>query len=82
GGTSNAMSLAQLTAWCDARFGKHEPEADPKPRPFDIPWLVMDSGRAALEFQWAPKRPLASILDEIARHVKENPGWLARTGAV
>lgn len=82
GGAANAMSLAQLTAWCDARFGKHEPEADPKPRPFDIPWLVMDSGRAAREFQWAPRRSLASILDGIAKHVEENPGWLARTGAV
>ena len=25
GGASNAMSLAQLTAWCDARFGPHSP---------------------------------------------------------
>lgn len=82
GGASNAMSLAQLTAWCDVRFGKHEPESDPKPRPFDIPWLVMDSGRAAREFQWAPKRSLGSILEDIARHAEENPGWLARTGAV
>jgi CDP-paratose 2-epimerase len=82
GGSHNAMSLAQLTAWCDAWFGKHEPEADPKPRPFDIPWLVMDFGRAARELQWAPRRSLASILDEIAQHVKENPGWLARTGAL
>jgi CDP-paratose 2-epimerase len=82
GGSHNAMSLAQLTAWCDARFGKHEPEADPKPRPFDIPWLVMDFGRAARELQWAPRRSLASILDEIAQHVKENPGWLAHTGAL
>lgn len=82
GGAANAMSLAQLTAWCDARFGKHEPEADLNPRPFDIPWLVMDSGRAAREFQWSPTRSLPSILEEIAKHVKENPGWLARTGAV
>lgn len=82
GGSHNAMSLAQLTAWCDARFGKHEPEADPKPRPFDIPWLVMDFGRAARELHWAPLRSLTSILDEIAQHVKENPGWLARTGAL
>ena len=26
GGPANAMSLAQLTAWCDARFGAHAPE--------------------------------------------------------
>lgn len=82
GGNQNAMSLAQLTAWCNARFGKHEPEADPKPRPFDIPWLVMDFGRAAREFQWSPKRSLPSILEDIATHVKHNPDWLLRTGAV
>jgi CDP-paratose 2-epimerase len=82
GGAANALSLAQLTAWCNERFGKHEPEADLRPRAFDIPWLVMDYGRAAREFQWAPRRSVSSILDEIAEHVKSNPGWLARTGAV
>jgi CDP-paratose 2-epimerase len=82
GGASNAMSLAQLTAWCDERFGKHEPQPDTRPRPFDIPWLVMDYSRAANDFQWAPRHSLVSILDEIAEHVKSNPGWLSRTGAV
>ena len=55
GGASNAMSLAQLTRWCDARFGKHGPESDPQPRRYDIPWLVMDSTRVAREFGWAPR---------------------------
>jgi CDP-paratose 2-epimerase len=82
GGSQNAMSLAQLTAWCDERFGKHKPEPDTKLRPFDIPWLVMDFGRAQSELNWAPRRPLASILDEIAGHVTANPGWLERCGAV
>src|SRR5579875_2241435 len=82
GGTQNAMSLAQLTAWCNERFGKHEPQPDARPRPFDIPWLVMDFGRAEREFQWRPQRSLESILNEIADHVKSNPGWLARTGAI
>jgi CDP-paratose 2-epimerase len=82
GGPQNAMSLAQLTAWCNERFGKHEPQPDTRPRPFDIPWLVMDFGRAEREFQWRPQRSLESILNEIADHVKSNPGWLARTGAI
>ena len=30
GGPSNAISLAQLTAWCDQRFGPHAPAADPE----------------------------------------------------
>jgi len=82
GGARNAMSLAQLTAWCDERFGKHEPEPDTRPRSFDVPWAVMDFGRAGQEFGWAPQRSLASILDEIAAHVRAHPGWLKRAGVL
>jgi len=81
GGASNAMSLAQLTAWCDERFGRHAPTPDLRPRPFDIPWLVMDSSLAQREFEWTPTRSLPSILEEIAAHVTENPDWLKRCGA-
>jgi CDP-paratose 2-epimerase len=80
GGTRNAMSLAQLTAWCDERFGPHAPVPDLQPRPFDIPWLVLDAGLAQRDFGWTPTRALTSILDEIAVHVKDNPGWLERCG--
>ena len=82
GGLFNSMSLAQLTAWCDHKFGKHAPESDPRPRPFDIPWLVLDSARARTELSWTPSRSLLSILDEIAAHVQANPDWLERCGAV
>jgi CDP-paratose 2-epimerase len=75
------MSLAQLAKWCDERFGKHEPEVDSRPRPFDIPWMVMDSSRAAQEFGWYPKRTLVGILDEIAAHAEEHPEWAALCGA-
>jgi CDP-paratose 2-epimerase len=76
------MSLAQLTAWCDNRFSKHAPEADLRPRPFDIPWVVMDAARAKNELAWHPKRSLLQILEEIAHHVKANPGWLEQVGAI
>ncbi len=82
GGLLNSMSLAQLTAWCDHRFSPHQPEADLKPRPFDIPWLVLDSTRARTELGWVPKRSLLAILDEIAQHVEVNPHWLQRCGAI
>jgi len=82
GGLSNSMSLAQLTTWCDDRFAKHAPESDPRPRPFDIPWVVMDSARARTELGWTPKRSLLGILDEIAQHVDQNPGWLNQCGAL
>jgi CDP-paratose 2-epimerase len=82
GGAQNAMSLAQLNAWCDERFGKHAPAPDTRPRAFDVPWTVMDTSRAAREFGWAPKRSLECILEEIAAHARANPGWLKRTGAI
>ncbi len=82
GGAENAMSLAQLTAWCDERFGPHQPQPDPRPRPFDIPWLIMDYSGTRSDFGWKPERALDSILDEIAEHVRSHPGWLQRSGAV
>jgi len=81
GGAANTMSLAQLTDWCNQTFGVHAVEADDRPRPFDIPWLVMDSRAAKKEFGWTIQRSLPSILDEIRDHVAENPEWLKKTGA-
>jgi CDP-paratose 2-epimerase len=82
GGIANSMSLAQLTAWCDQRFGAFAPTADHQPRPFDIPWLVMDSSKAARQFAWTPQKGLTSILDDIGKHVTEHPDWLAQCGLV
>jgi CDP-paratose 2-epimerase len=82
GGTVNSMSLAQLTEWCDHRFGASSPIPDPSPRPFDVPWLVMDSGAAEQKFGWTPKKSIGSILEEIASHVMDHPDWLERCGVV
>ena len=82
GGAGNSMSLAQLTAWCDRRFGKHAPERHAAERAFDIPWLILDSGRVAEDLGWRPTRSLDSILEEIASHVRANPDWLTRSGAL
>ncbi|MGO8758568.1 MAG: NAD-dependent epimerase/dehydratase family protein [Terracidiphilus sp.] len=81
GGGGNSMSLAQLTAWCDERFGPHAPVADGSDRAYDVPWLILDSARAKNAFDWRPEIGIAAILDEIAAHVRENPGWLERCGA-
>jgi CDP-paratose 2-epimerase len=81
GGIANAMSLAQLTDWCDARFGPHNVASDATPRRFDIPWMVLDSSLAAKEWNWAPKTGLHEVLDEIARHAERNPQWLEISGA-
>jgi len=82
GGAANSMSLAELTAWCDDRFGRNQPLIDSRERPFDIPWVVMDHSSVTCELGWAPRRSLGSILGEIAEHVRQNPDWLTRAGAV
>lgn len=76
GGLGNSMSLRELSAWCQARFGDHEVESDPSSRRFDIPWMVMDATRAQAIWDWAPRRSLASILEEIAIHAEAHPDWL------
>ncbi|HXI68962.1 MAG TPA: NAD-dependent epimerase/dehydratase family protein [Verrucomicrobiae bacterium] len=76
GGAANAMSLAQLTGWCDARFGKHAVASDANPRPFDIPWMVLDSALATKAWNWSPQISLPQVLEEIARHAEQNPDWL------
>ena len=82
GGSENAMSLAQLTRWCEGRFGAHPVTTDPTPRPFDVPWLVMDSRLAEESWNWRPTIKLEAILDEIARHAEDHPDWLKISSAV
>jgi CDP-paratose 2-epimerase len=81
GGSANSMSLAQLTAWCDRRFGRHPAVANTATRPFDVPWVVLDSTKARQAFDWQPGMTLPQILDEIAAHVETHPDWLNMTGA-
>jgi CDP-paratose 2-epimerase len=76
GGADSARSLRQLTAWCDARFGPHAVGAQPQPRPFDIPWMVLDAGKARRVWRWSPVTSTATILDEIADHAEAHPYWL------
>ncbi len=81
GGQENSMLLAELTAWCDRRFSPHAPVADGSERPYDVPWLILDSAQAKRSFDWRPGIGIDAILEEIAAHVKANPGWLERCGA-
>ncbi len=81
GGKENAISLAQLTAWCDQRFGSHRPLADGSDRPYDVPWLILDSTEAFNTTAWKPQITLSQILEEIASHALSNPDWLTRCGA-
>jgi CDP-paratose 2-epimerase len=76
GGADHAVSLAQLTTWCAQRFGPHEVEKDFHERIYDVPWLVLATGKAQQMWDWRPVTPLEAILDEIARHAESHPDWL------
>jgi CDP-paratose 2-epimerase len=81
GGTDNCMSLAQLTTWCNERFGPLRPTPDPhRPRPYDIPWIAMDNTAAEDDFGWRVGTPAGQVLGEIACHARSNPDWLERSG--
>jgi CDP-paratose 2-epimerase len=76
GGVSNAMSLAQLSAWCADRFGPRQVGADSAARRWDAPWIVMDSARVRDRFGWVPTTSVGDILDEITEHHRDHPDWL------
>lgn len=82
GGVKNAISLAGLTSICDEFFGPYRPEPDSAERPFDLPWIVMDSRKAKQRFGWEPGRGLGSILEEIAGHIRSHPEWLEVSGGL
>lgn len=76
GGLASALSLRQLHAWCDDRFGAHTVTSDPKPRRFDLPWVVLDSQSAQKIWDWQPQTTTIQILEEIASHAAAHPEWL------
>jgi CDP-paratose 2-epimerase len=76
GRPENAFSLLQLSRWCAAKFGEHEVAADPAPRQFDIPWMVMDAARAQAFWNWRPQTTLPQICEEIAAHAQTHEHWL------
>jgi CDP-paratose 2-epimerase len=82
GGAEHAMSLAQLSDWCSKRFPRHTVGKDLRPRPFDIPWLVMDTSLAFQHWNWKPQTSLAAILEEIATHAEAHPNWLKLSAAL
>jgi CDP-paratose 2-epimerase len=76
GGAASARSLRQISDWCAAQFGPHTVTAEAAPRPFDIPWMVLDASAAARVWNWKPTRSVESIMAEIADHTLSHPDWL------
>lgn len=77
GGPSSSMSLLELSRWCEKRWGPKEVEQDMTPRQYDLPWIVLDSNAAAVEWEWRPQISTKQILQEIADFADENPDWLS-----
>jgi CDP-paratose 2-epimerase len=76
GGATSATSLSELSAWCTKRLGPHDVSACPEPRPYDLPWVVLDHAVVATRYGWQPTRTTEQILEEIADHAERHPGWL------
>jgi CDP-paratose 2-epimerase len=82
GGLASAISLAQLSSWCAARFGKHSIGRDATSRRYDIPWMVLDSAKAKRQWDWQPCVGIEQILEEIAQHAEAHPEWLEVSGCI
>lgn len=78
GGLENSLSLAELTAWCQQRFpdSKTTISSNPAPRPFDIPWMVLDPSLAATAWDWRPQTTIHQTCEEIAAFAESHPNWL------
>ncbi len=81
GGAQNAMSLKQLSDWCEKRFGAHSVESVKEDRQLDIPWVVMDSSLAKKTGGFEITIKLPEILEGIAQHAEAHPDWLKVSGA-
>ncbi len=76
GGQASSRSLRQLSEWCADRWGRRPVSTDANPRPFDLPWVVLDHCLATRTWGWEPATPVESILSEIADFADANPNWI------
>ena len=66
---------------CAERFGKHAVGRDSGSRPYDIPWMVLDSARAKRQWDWQPTLLVEQILEDIGQHAQAHPEWLEISGS-
>ncbi len=81
GGIDSATSLAQLSAWCTERYGAQPVAHGSAERPFDLPWVVLDSALATQHWHWSPQVAREAIFNEIAAHADAHPDWMAFSAA-
>lgn len=76
GGVKNAMSLKQLSAWCEKSFGENKVNPSQTTRPFDIPWMVLDAALAQDVWNWHAQTSIESVLESIATFAKKHDHWI------
>jgi CDP-paratose 2-epimerase len=77
GGLESAFSLAEMSAWCEQRFGrKQEVVRDGSERAFDIAWLVLDDGKVRSVWGWKPEIGREGIFEGVAEFAEGNGGWM------
>lgn len=79
GGAENSMSLRELSAWCTERWGSLPIISEQEQRPFDLPWVILDSSIAKKQWDWSPQYNINNILLEISHFAERNPEWLSKT---
>jgi CDP-paratose 2-epimerase len=77
GGVASATSLQQLSQWCAERWGAQRVAHQPEPRPYDLPWVVLDSQHCSTTWGWQPQVGTTAILEEIATFADANTDWIA-----
>ena len=76
GGRRPRVSLRQFSEWCAERFGPHTCPTVAGTRPFDVPWLVLDSVARRDHGTGRQRRLATTIFEEIATHAEAHPDWL------
>lgn len=76
GGAASACSLRQVSDWCAQHLGAHTVTANPTPRRFDVPWLILDSALANKQWGWSPATTREEIFAELAAFAATHPEWL------
>ena len=80
GGTENSASLVELTEYCQQATGTTIPiDSIPETRDGDIPLYITDNTRIQQVCTWKPEKSVPTIIEDIARWIRENQNMLQST---
>jgi CDP-paratose 2-epimerase len=70
------MSFTQLSDQCSERWTQRAVTIDAIPRPYDLPWVVLDATLANMVWQWNPVTSVSRILGETADFNDTQSDWI------